>query len=180
MTIAIILALALVAVLVIASTKPNELSIRREVDIKAPPDRIFALINDFHNWPAWAPQDKSDPTMKRTFSGNPSGKGAVSEWTGKGRAGSGRMEITESTVPSKITVKVDFARPFEAHNVNEFTLEPGADSTRVVWSMRGTNPFIAKAMSLFVNMDRMMGAHFEQGLQSLKTLCEGAPVKAPA
>lgn len=172
MTIAIILAVALIAVLGFASTRPNTLSVQRVADIKASPERIFALINDFHNWPAWAPQDKTDSTMKRTFGATASGKGASSEWVSKGKAGSGRMEITESTAPFKITVRVDFVRPFEAHNINEFTLEPVSDMTRVTWAMRGTNHFIAKVMSIFFNMEQMLGKHFEAGLASLKALSE--------
>ena len=172
MTIAVILAVVLVGILGFAATKPNTLNIQRVADIKAPPERIFALINDFHNWQAWAPQDKMDSTMKRTFGGTVSGKGAFSEWVSNGNAGCGRMEITESTAPFKITVKVDFIKPFEAHNINEFTLETMNDMTRVTWAMRGTKPYIAKVMSIFFKMDRVLGKHFEAGLNSLKTLSE--------
>ncbi|HEV3244307.1 MAG TPA: SRPBCC family protein [Chthoniobacterales bacterium] len=172
MTIAIIFVVVLIGILGFAATKPNTLNIQRVADIKAPPERIFALINDFHNWQAWAPQDKMDSTMKRTFGGIVSGKGASSEWVSKGNAGSGRMEIIESTPPFKVTVRVDFVKPFEAHNINEFTLEPMDDMTRVTWAMHGTKPYIAKVMSIFLNMDRMLGKHFEAGLYSLKTLSE--------
>jgi hypothetical protein len=113
-----------------------------------------------------------DNTMTRSFSGGAQGKGACSEWTGKGKAGRGRMEITESTVPRQITVTVDFVKPFAAHNVNQFTLEPFGDGTRVTWTMRGTNPFVLKIMSVFINVDSLMGKHFETGLHSLKTLAE--------
>lgn len=171
-TIAIIFVVVLIGVLGFAAMKPNTLNIQRVADIKAPPERIFALINDFHNWQAWAPQDRMDSTMKRTFGGTLSGKGASSEWVSKGKAGCGRMEITESAAPFKITVRVDFVKPFEAHNINEFTLEPMDDMTRVTWAMRGTKPYIAKVMSIFVNMDHLLGKHFEAGLHSLKTLSE--------
>src|SRR5580700_7020253 len=124
MVIAFIVIFTVVGVLVLAAAKPDAINVQRVADIKAPPERIFALIADFHNWPSWAPQDKADSSMKRTFAGNPSGHGAVSEWVSKGRAGSGRMEITAATVPTKITVTVDFVKPFQAHNVNEFRLEP--------------------------------------------------------
>jgi uncharacterized protein YndB with AHSA1/START domain len=170
MIIAIIFVVVLIGILGFASTKPNTLNIQRVADIKAPPERIFALINDFHKWPAWAPQDKMDSTTKRTFGGTVSGEGASSEWVSKGEAGCGRMEITESAAPSKITVRVDFVKPFEAHNANEFTLEPMNDMTRVTWAMHGTNPYMAKVVSIFVNMDHMLGKHFEAGLASLKTL----------
>jgi len=170
--IAILVVVVLVGVVVLAMTKPDIITIQRATEIKSPPDRIFTYINDLHNWPAWAPQDKMDITMKRNFSGGAHGKGACSEWTSKGKAGTGRMEITESVAPSKITVVVDFVKPFAAHNVNEFALEPRGDVTRVTWTMRGTNPLILKLMSVFADVDSMMGKHFETGLHSLKVLAE--------
>ena len=172
MTIAIIVIVFLIVILAFASTKPNTINIQRFTSIKASPEKIFSLINDFHQWPSWSPLDKSDSTMKRTFSGTMSGKGASSEWTSKGQAGSGRMEITESNAPSKIIVKVDFVKPFEAHNLNEFTLEPMGAMTTLTWAMHGTNLYMAKVMSIFISMDRVMGKHFETGLRSLKALSE--------
>ncbi|MGA9473795.1 MAG: SRPBCC family protein [Terriglobales bacterium] len=170
--IALAIVVLIAAVLAIAAFRPNTFSIRRSRSIEAPPEKIFALINDLHNWNQWAPQDREDSTMKRTFSGPESGIGAISEWKSSGSAGAGRMMITESTMPRKITVKVDFVKPFEAHNVNEFTLEPSGTSTTVTWSMHGTNLFIMKLMSMVVSTDRMVGKHFETGLDNLKVAAE--------
>jgi uncharacterized protein YndB with AHSA1/START domain len=152
------------------------LAIRREITIEASPERIFALIDDFHNWRAWAPQDVEDPAMARTYSGAASGPGAVSTWQSTGSAGEGRMEITGASSPRLVTVKVDFRRPLEAHNVNTFEIVPVGSATRVTWTMRGTNPFIAKVMSVFANMDAMMGKHFEAGLSNLKSAAEQRPL----
>ncbi len=160
------------AVLAYAATKPNTFSVQRSQGIQAPPEKIFALINDFHSWSRWAPQDKEDSTMKRTFGGSEKGEGAVSDWESSGSAGKGRMTITESVPSRKISVKVDFVKPFEAHNLNEFTLEPDGASTKVTWNMHGTNLYMMKLMSIFVNMDRMAGKHFEDGLDNLKTIAE--------
>ena len=44
--------------------------------VKAPPARVFALIDDFHRWADWSPWEKLDPAMKRTHSGAASGEGA--------------------------------------------------------------------------------------------------------
>jgi hypothetical protein len=96
----------------------------------------------------------------------------VSKWQGGGSTGKGRMEITESVPNSKISVAVDFVKPFQAHNVNVFTLEPAGDSTKVTWNFEGTNAFVLKLMSIFVSMDRIMGDHFETGLKNLKSAVE--------
>ena len=170
--IGIIIAVTLAAVLLYATTRPDTLRITRSTVIRASPETIFALINDFHYWVKWAPQDREDPTMTRSYGGAASGVGATSDWEGTGSAGKGRMSITESLASSKISVTVDFAKPFKAHNVNQFTLEPAGSSTKVIWTMEGTNVYITKVMSVFVNMDRMMGKHFEAGLDNLKMTAE--------
>jgi uncharacterized protein YndB with AHSA1/START domain len=169
---AVIIVVVVAVILITASTRPGTLRIERSVVIQAPAGKIFPLINDFHNWSQWAPQDKEDPTTRRTYSGPASGVGAAAEWTSSGIAGSGRMSITESAPPSRVAITVDFVKPFAAHNVNVFTLEPEGSSTKVIWSMQGTNRYFMKVMSIFVNMDRMMGRHFENGLENLKAAAE--------
>jgi len=167
-----ILVVLAVILLVMAATRPSTVQVQRSALIGAPPERVFALINDFHEWPRWAPQDREDPAMRRTYSGADRGAGAVSDWQGKGSSGRGQMTISESVPVTRIVVKTDFTKPFEAHNVNEFVLERSADSTKVTWTMRGTNLYAMKLMGLFVNMDRLMGKHFESGLENLKQVAE--------
>jgi len=110
--------------------------------------------------------------MKRTHSGAANGKSAVYAWDGNKEIGKGSMEITESSPPSKVTIKLDFVKPFEAHNILEFTLEPKGDSTNVTWAMHGPNTYLAKVMSIFFSMDRMVGKDFETGLANLKAVVE--------
>jgi hypothetical protein len=170
-TIGIIIAL-LAAVLVLAATKPDTMRVQRATRIKAPPETIFALINDFRNWGAWSPYEKLDPAMKRALSGAASGKGAVYEWESKGKAGAGRMEITESSPRSKVAVKLDYVKPFEGHNIAEFTLDSKGDATHVTWAMHGPAPFISKLVQVFFNLDKLIGKDFETGLTNLKTIAE--------
>jgi len=171
-TIAIVAILALAGVLIFAATRPDTFRVERAASIKAPPDKIFALINDLRRWAAWSPYEKKDPAMKRTLSGAASGPGAVYEWDGNQEVGKGRMEITDSSPPSKITIRLDFVKPFEAHNVVEFTLRPQDDATHVTWTMHGPSPYISKLMGIFFSMDKMIGKDFEAGLVGLKTVAE--------
>jgi len=171
--IGIALAGLVAAVLGFAATKPSEFRLRRIHRINTPPAKIFPLINDFRRWEAWSPWEKLDPALKRTHSGAPSGKGAVYEWEGNSKAGKGRMEIVESSPPGKIVIKIDFIKPFEAHNTVDFMLEPKGTATDVTWSMFGPNPYMMKVMGVFVDMDQMVGKDFEKGLASLKTVAEG-------
>lgn len=170
-----ILAIVLVviaAVLVFAATKPNTFMIERSIVIDAPPEKVFALIDNFHNWRQWAPLDREDPSMRRTFSGETSGVGAVSDWSGTGNTGAGRMTITQSQPLQKISIEVDWTKPFVAHNTNDFVLRTAGASTRVTWSMTGPNLYVMKVMSVFMNMDHSMGKHFEAGLLNLKQAAE--------
>ena len=169
----LVVAVAVVAVVLgIAKARPERIHLRRSVLIAAAPEKIFGLIDDFHNWKAWAPGDKDDPSIERTYDGPASGAGAISDWRGAGSTGAGRMSITESEPNRKVVVTVDFARPFVAHNLNTFTLEPAGEATRVTWSFDGSNVYMMKVMSVFVNMDKFMGKHFEEGLQNLKAAAE--------
>jgi uncharacterized protein YndB with AHSA1/START domain len=170
--IAVVLALAIAIVLILAATRPDTFSIQRAAVIKAPPEKIFALISDFHQWGSWSPWENRDPAMQRSFSGAASGKGAVYAWEGNKNVGSGRMEILDVSVPSKIVVKLDFLKPFEAHNTAEFTMLPQGDATNLIWAMHGPLVFMAKVMHVFVNMDKMIGKDFEAGLANLKRLTE--------
>jgi uncharacterized protein YndB with AHSA1/START domain len=169
-TITIVVLIALV--LLFAATKPKTFRIQRSISIDAPPDKIFALIDDLHNWDQWAPHDQDDSSVKRTFSGPARGTGAVSEWTGSGKAGRGRMLIAESIPSTRVSIQVDWVKPFVARNMNEFVLESAGPLTKVTWAMHGPNLYILKVMSVFVNMDRMMGRHFETGLANLKAAAE--------
>jgi len=170
--IAVILAIAIAAVLILAATKPTTLRVQRSVSINAPPERIFSLISDFHQWVTWSPYEQKDPAMKRTYSGAERGRGAVYAWDGDKNVGSGRMEILDVSAPSKIVIKLDFFKPFEGHNTAEFTMLPQGDGTHVTWLMHGPANFMSRLIQVFMNLDNMIGKDFEAGLANLKTITE--------
>ena len=170
--IAAILAVAIAAVLILAMRKPSTLRVTRTTSIRAPAERIFPLISDFHQWVTWSPYEQKDPAMKRSYSGTERGRGAVYAWDGNNNVGSGRMEILDAAVPSRIVIKLDFFKPFEGHNTAEFTMLPQGDVTNLTWTMHGPAVFMTKVMQLFINLDHMIGKDFEVGLANLKTITE--------
>ena len=170
--IAVILAVAIAAVLILAATKPTTLRVQRSVSINAPPELIFSLISDFHQWVTWSPYEQKDPAMKRTYSGTERGRGAVYAWDGDKNVGSGRMEILDVSAPSKIVIKLDFFKPFEGHNTAEFTMLPQGDGTHVTWLMHGPANFMSRLIQVFMNLDNLIGKDFEAGLANLKTITE--------
>ncbi|MFL5002425.1 MAG: SRPBCC family protein, partial [Xanthobacteraceae bacterium] len=113
-----------------------------------------------------------DSAMKRTHSRAPRGEGAVYEWEGNRQVGAGRIAITESKPPSRVTMALDMFRPFAAHNIVEFSLEPQGNTTSVTWAMHGNQPYMAKVMCMFMDPDKMVGSQFEEGLAKLKALAE--------
>jgi len=172
LTLLIIVVVAVVAVLAMAMTKGDTFEVTRTAVINAPPEKIYPLINDFHRWQSWSPYEKKDPAMKRTYGGAPSGKGATYAWNGDKNVGSGSMEITDSTAPSKIVIKLDFTSPLEGHNIAEFTMDSAGPSTRVAWRMHGPAPLVSKIAQVFFDLDKMIGKDFEDGLANLKAMAE--------
>lgn len=166
------------AVSLYVHTRPASILVTRSVTIPAPPERVFGLIEDLHYWPQWAPQDRSDATLKRSYSGAVRGVGARSDWVSGGKGGSGHMLVVAARAAREVQVQVDFSRPFTAHNLNTFTLEPQGEGTRLTWSMRGTNPLLLRLLSLFSSPERMLGPHFESGLANLAALAQQDPTPA--
>jgi hypothetical protein len=167
-----IVAVGIIGVLAYAATRPDIFTVQRSASIKAPPEKIFPFINDFHQWGLWSPYEKIDPDMKRNYGPVTAGRGATYGWDGNKNIGSGSMEIVDAPAPQRVTIKLDFTRPFEAHNVAEFTLQPAGEATNVTWTMRGPVPYFFKIVHLVMNMDKMVGGQFDQGLANLKAAAE--------
>ena len=170
--IVLVVAFLVAGVLIYASTRPDTFRVERSTHIKAPPEKIYAIMGDFRRFPEWSPYEHRDPAMKRTLGAITSGPGAFYEWAGNSKVGWGRMEITAASPPTSVTINLDMIKPIEGHNVVEFTLAPDGDSTTVTWAMHGPSPFISKLMGIFINMDRMIGTDFEAGLATLKANIE--------
>jgi uncharacterized protein YndB with AHSA1/START domain len=175
--------LAIVAVivvfLVVVSLQPSDFRVERSAVVAAPPEAVFAQVNDFHNWAAWSPWSKMDPDMKTTYSGPDAGTGARYAWSGNSKVGEGSMTITESRPAEYIAIDLEFLKPFKAKNLTEFTFTPAEGGTQVVWAMSGKNNFISKAVCMFMDMDKMVGGDFEKGLAALKAKAETSSGSVP-
>ena len=169
----LIVVLAIIAGLVgFALTKPDSFRVERKTTIQAPPEKVFALVNEFQRWPQWSPWEHLDPNMQRTFSGPASGAGAVYAWQGNSDVGQGRMEIKESVPGQKVGIQLDFIEPMQSSNRTDFNFTPQGNATEVSWVMQGPANFMTKLVSVFVSMDSMIGKDFERGLAALKAAAE--------
>lgn len=170
--ISIIIVLAIAAVLIFAATKPDSFRVQRSITIKAPPEKVFAYLNDFHRWESWSPWEKVDPAVKRIYGGTQNGVGASYAWEGNSVVGQGRMAIIEAIPSSKLLLDIEFIKPFAARNKVEFSLAAEGENTVITQAMFGPSPYISKLMGLVFDMDKMVGDKYEQGLVSLKLLAE--------
>lgn len=170
--VAIVLIIAIFCVVV--AMQPAHYTVERSATINAPAPVVFAQVNDFHKWEAWSPWEKLDPNMKRAYAGAPAGNGAVYSWVGNKDVGEGRMIIVDSNPGSSIKIRLEFIKPFAAVSHTDFTFAPLGNSTNVKWTMSGDNNFIAKAFTMFMDMDKMIGTDFEKGLAQMKTVAEAA------
>lgn len=168
----VVVFLLLAALMFYAATRPSNFRIQRSIRVAASRDKVFAYVSDLHNFDAWSPWAPLDPAMRKTHSGAASGVGASYEWQGNNKVGHGRMEIVEAVAPERVLIKLDFLKPFEAHNLAEYLLVERDGETEFTWAMYGPNNFFSKVMGLFFSMDRMVGAQFEQGLAALKSVAE--------
>jgi hypothetical protein len=174
-TVAAAAAVLVIAIVAYAATRPDRIHIQRSMSIKASADTIFPMINDLRAFNTWNPFDKKDPNIKGTYTGPQRGKGAGYAFD-SGTAGTGTIEIVDTAPAKRVTMKLVMTKPMHADNRVEFTLEPEGDLTRVTWAMDGEVPFLGKVLSVFCNMDTMVGQEFEAGLADLKTLMEKSSV----
>lgn len=162
----------LIAFLGYAAMQPDNFTVVRTVEIKAPVEKPFAIVADLHQWAKWSPWEKMDPTMNKTFSGATSGVGQVYDWQGNKQVGKGRMTITSLEPNKTVGIKLEFFEPFAATNDVRFDFSQTGDMSKVVWNMQGQANVIFKAMTVFKSADAMMGPDFEKGLAELKRLSE--------
>jgi hypothetical protein len=162
----------IIATVAFIATRPPSFRYQRSAHVSAPPHSVFAIINDLHQWSRWSPYDKRDPNMKKSFGGPAEGPGASYTWNGNNQVGEGRLTIQESKPDEVVRMKLEFSRPFKATNEVNFVLVPSEGGTRVSWIMDGKKNFMSKAMSLVMDMDKMVGTDFEQGLANLNTVAQ--------
>jgi hypothetical protein len=173
--------LALVAIIgvlcIVIAMRPSDFKVSRSATFAATPAAVFEQINDFHKWDAWSPWAKMDPNAKNTFEGPTSGEGSKFAWAGNSDVGEGSMTIVESKPNELDRIRLDFVKPMEGTSDVDMKLDPQGDQTKLTWSMAGKNNFMAKAISLFMDCEKMVGDQFDQGLANMKKIVEAKPAQ---
>ncbi len=85
----------LLVLVVVGLIIPNDVNVRRSIEINATPEQIHYYVDNLEQWPKWGPWATMDPTMKTTIGEIKSGVGASQSWKGEG--GNGSLKITSSS-----------------------------------------------------------------------------------
>lgn len=176
----VVLIAAILVLLFAASRRPANYRVERSATLAASPAALFEHVNDHRKFVVWNPFMKLDPNVKNTFSGPESGVGAVCSWDGNSDIGAGSCTITESKPSELVRCRMDWKRPMEGTATVDFTFKPEGDKTVVTWAMYGTNNFMGKLVSVFMDCDKMCGPHFEKGLVSLGEVAAASTPKTTA
>ena len=153
---------------------PDNFVVEREQRIEGTAGAVFERIVDFRRWRSWSPWEDIDPNLWRGYEGAESGVGAIYEWSGNRKAGTGRMEMTGVEPDRSVTIALEFLKPFKSKSTTVFTLEPDGATTVARWRMTGPKTFMTRLMGIFMSMDKMVGPDFEKGLTRLKDDVEGS------
>jgi uncharacterized protein YndB with AHSA1/START domain len=165
-------AIATVGICLYAAFKPSTMMVSRELLINATPETIFPLINHSKRTNEWMPWVEMDKELVMNYSGPEEGVGSIASWDSKGQMGTGKAEIVASFANQSVQTQLTYTKPMNMSQLAEITLTPSGTGTVVRWSVTGENSFLCRLMTTFMNMDKMVGGQFEQGLAKLKTLAE--------
>jgi uncharacterized protein YndB with AHSA1/START domain len=174
-----------------AATRPVTYTVERSHTIDAPPMAVFEQVVDFHRWGAWSPWAKLDPNLKTTCEGNPGAVGSFYEWQGNAKVGHVKITLVEVNPPRNLKIKLEFLKPFpkRMHRLKRhalstgetvFTFEAAGNGTKVTWTINRNVSLFGSACERLMNLDKMIGADFEKGLEQLETVASARARNAAA
>ena len=152
---------------------PKEISVERSIVVNADPALVKTQIGDLKFFQEkWSPWSEKDPNMKVTYMGEMGKTGSGYSWTGNKEVGSGTMVVT-STEGDSVIQKLSFEGMGDSRTF--YAVKPENNASKITWGISFDVGFMGRAMMLFMNMDKMMGADFEKGLTKFKTEIESMP-----
>lgn len=162
----------ILAVLVWAATRPSDFRVERRLLVQAPPEKVYALIEDVRRWPDWVTMEMKDPTLQRRYFGPARGAGSGFDWSGRPESGQGRTTITEAVAPRRVVLQVWVREPHEDKQTVEVNLRPGAGGTEVHWATYGALSYFMRVTTAFTSMEAVMAPELDRSLANLKALAE--------
>ncbi len=154
------------------ATLPSHGVISRSILINASVDKVFPYINTRTVANSWNPWFRKDPQTRITFDGPEEGVGSQTSWVGGNELGTGSATVVQSIPNEKVVVRLEYKEPFQMVQDATYTLTSQGAQTLVEWKVEGETPFLQRALCVFINMDKIVGDVFAQGLSELKTMVE--------
>ncbi len=176
------LILALVVVfLIMGLVGPKDFNVSRDILVEASPEVLYPHVSDLrktHEWNAW---NRMDPDMPITYEGDDGTIGSSAEWNSENpKVGHGKQTLLQLDPNKEVENQMEFFTPFGSMKSNGFTkLEPVDGGTKVTYGFNGENSFFARATSLMMDREGMVGPMFEEGLVRLKLIAEKIESEEP-
>ncbi|MEM6635627.1 MAG: SRPBCC family protein [Pseudomonadota bacterium] len=146
---------------------PREVNFARSIDVEAPADQVFALVNSMQATESWSPWLDRDPNVQLTYTGPDAGVGNKMQWASDHpQVGNGTQEIMVSEPDKRVATALDFGDMGLAEA--QFLLDETDGKTTVTWTLKtdmGAGP-MGRWMGLM--MDGWVGGDYEKGLENLK------------
>jgi effector-binding domain-containing protein len=161
--------------LVLCLVGPKKVQVERSITVNASNETVKTKLADFKFFQEkWNPFSEKDSAMKTTFEGETGMPGSKYSWKGNKDVGSGSMELIAINGDT-ILQKIIFTEPRPGGGDVYLIAKANANATNVTWGMKFEVGFFMRAMMLFMNMDKMIGAKYEKGLAKFKEVMEVAP-----
>jgi len=151
---------------------PSNYVVERSTMIDAAPSTVFKKVVDLREWDSWSPWAEMDPNMDTTHTGEAGAAGSGYAWKGNRQVGEGNMTIREVEEPERVSIDLQFIKPFKSESVIDWLVRPAGDGSQVIWRMTGQHNVMSRVMGIFKSMDSMVGPDFEKGLSKLKSEME--------
>ena len=170
----IIVVVALVALLfIIGLFTRKDYSVQREIIINKPTSEIFNYLKFLKNHDKFNKWLKTDPNMKKSFTGLDGTVGFVYAYNGNKDVGSGELQITGLKENESINIQLHFISPFESVNNSPYALQAVSENqTKVKWTMEGRFNYPKNIALLFLNLDKFLGKDVQLSLENLKAELE--------
>lgn len=167
-----ILALVAAAFLITGILLPGTVEVTRTVEIDAPPETVFPLVNNLEAWTEWTPWGEVDSRLE----GPAEGPGARRVWDDPAM-GSGSLTLLDSRVPvdSRVPASVDYLVEVEDAALRfegTISIEASGSGSLVSWTERadlGWNPVLGWTA---LTLDESQGRQLDESLERLRQLAE--------
>jgi len=173
----VLLALVVIGV-ILGLVGPKTYEVSRSKVIAASSEQIWPYVTSFQKSKSWSPWVRMDTTMTAEYSGEEGTVGSKMTWKSK-KMGGGEQTITVLEPYKLADSELKFIQPWgEGHATSSFQLADTVGGTKVTWGIKGENGFVNRAMAALMNMDKMMGPIFMQGLNNLDSVMATVPKSA--